>query len=100
MRYCTVMCVLCTACSLWCCVETVLLYAGLCHHYGLPRVQVTHIISTARHACTPSDGEVYLVIMDYMYTVKHRWCFFIGCVSGCVHVGVCCHDQFLVAMAI
>ena len=42
------------------CVDTVLLYAALCHHHGLPRVQVTHV-STAKHACTPSEGGAYLI---------------------------------------
>ena len=47
--YCNV-CISCTACS-----GVVCRYAALCHHHGLPRVQVT-CISTAENACTPSGG--------------------------------------------
>ena len=46
-------------------------YAALCHHHCLPRTQVTHV-SAAKHACTPSEGDAYNVIMAYMYTVKTR----------------------------
>ena len=60
MRYCTVMCVLYVLHVVVLCVETILLYAVLCHHHGLPRVQVTHI-STAKHACAPSKGGAYLI---------------------------------------
>ena len=31
------------------CVETVLLYAALCHHHGLPRIQVPHISAANIH---------------------------------------------------
>ena len=61
MIYCTVMCVLYVLHVVVLCVETVLLYAALCHHHGLPRVQVPHI-STAKHACTPSEGGAYLTL--------------------------------------
>ena len=53
----------CNVCTLYVphmvfCVETVLLYAALCHHHGLPGIQVTYI-STAEHTCTPSEYIVY-----------------------------------------
>ena len=51
MSYRTVMCVLHVVHVVVLCVETVLLYAALCHYHDLPRVQVTHI-STAENACT------------------------------------------------
>ena len=65
------------------CVETVLLHAALCHHHDLPRIQVTHI-STAEHACTPSEGAVYLVATrDGMFVPhQHGLCIYVYlCVS-------------------
>ena len=61
MRYCTVMYVLYVLHVVVLCVEKVLLYAALCHHHGLPRIQVTHI-SRAEYACTPSEGGAYLIV--------------------------------------
>ena len=52
------------------CMETVLLYAGLCHHHGLPRVQVPHI-SAAKHACTPSEDIVYPVVTRAHPTTRY-----------------------------
>ena len=52
------------------CVETVLLYTALCHHHGLPRVQVTHV-STAKHVCTPSEGDAYLIATRDGMFVSH-----------------------------
>ena len=70
MRYCTVMCVLYVLHVVVVCVETVLLYAALCHHHVLPRIQVTHI-STAKHACTPSEGDAYLIATKDGMFVPH-----------------------------
>ena len=70
MSYCTVMYVLYVLHVVVLCIETVLLYATLCHHHGLPRVQVTHI-STAKHACTPSEDIVYPVVTRAHPTMRH-----------------------------
>ena len=74
MSYCTVMCVLGVLHVVVLCVETALLYVALCHHHGLPRVQVTHI-STAEHACTPSEGKggAYLIVTwDGMFVPQYH----------------------------
>ena len=70
MRYCTVMYVLYVLHVVVLCVETVLLYATLCHHHGLPRIQVTHI-STAKHACTPSEDILYPVVTRAHPTTRY-----------------------------
>ena len=70
MRYCTVMYVLYVLHVVVLCVETVLLYAALCHHHGLPRIQVTHI-STAKHACTASEYTVYPVVTRAHPTTRY-----------------------------
>ena len=70
MSYCTVMCVPHVLHVVVLCVETVLLYATMCHQHGLPRVQVTHI-STAKHACTPSEGGAYLIATRNGMFVPH-----------------------------
>ena len=52
------------------CVETVLLYAALCHQHGLPRIQVPHI-STAEHTRTPSEDTVYPVVTRAHPTTRY-----------------------------
>ena len=55
--YCNVYCM----CFMFCaCSGVVYCNVTLCHHHGLPRVQVTHI-STAKLTCTPCKGGSYLV---------------------------------------
>ena len=72
MSYCTVMCVLCVLHIEVLCVKTVLLYAAMCHHHGLPRVHVPHI-STAKHACTPSECGAYLIATrDGMFVPRYH----------------------------
>ena len=61
-------------------LHTLLLYAVLCHHHGLPRVQVTHII-TAKHACTPSEGDAFLIATkDGMFVPQYHGLYIILCV--------------------
>ena len=78
MRYSSVMCVLYVLHVVVLCVETVLLYAALCHQQGLPRVQVTHI-STAEHAYTPSEGDVYFIVPRDGMFVPHYMAYVYMC---------------------
>ena len=84
MSYCTVMYVLYVLHVVVLCVETILLYATLCHHHGLPRIQLAHI-STAEHACTPSEGGAYLIATrEVVCTLLHGLCTYV-----CAHVYLC-----------
>ena len=83
MSYCTVMCVLYVLHVVVLCVETVLLYAALCHHHGLLRVQVVHI-NTAKHACTPFESGAYLIATRDGIIVP-RW---YGLCTSVLHISV------------
>ena len=85
MSYCTVMYVLYVLHVVVLCVGKVLLYAALCHHHGLPRVQMKHI-SRAEYACTPSEGDAYLIATKDGMFVPHYMAYVHTYVDMCTYV--------------